>query len=191
MDQTAEKHDSLNQKFALANKLFTDHRKSIFDHLCRKTKGNVFLAQDLTSETFIKAMLFIESGRYVDQRKSYSWLKTIARNTFLDHVRKTGKHPVLGFLTQFDGPADPEPITTELMVNSVIMEEIRKLIKHLPTEQQDVVRLRFYENKMFKEIAAMKNVSINTVIGRMRYALINLRKIIARHGIDLDGYKPG
>ena len=148
------------------------------------------IADDIFQETFIKAVKVIDEGRYVDSGKFLSWVLRIAHNRVLDHFRreKTSRmvneaeagYDMLGTM-RFS-----EPNTEDDMVQGEVEQTIRALIELLPEEQREVVRLRYYSKLSFSEIAETTDVSINTALGRMRYALINLRRMIKDKNIVLN-----
>ena len=148
------------------------------------------IADDIFQETFIKAVKVIDEGRYTDSGKFLSWVLRIAHNRVLDHFRREKSsrqineseagYDVIGTL-RF-----AEPTTEDEMVHGEMEQTIRDLIALLPDEQQEVVRLRYYSKLSFQEIAEQTEVSINTALGRMRYALINLRRMIKEKNIVLS-----
>ena len=148
------------------------------------------IADDIFQETFIKAVKVIDEGRYTDSGKFLSWVLRIAHNRVLDHFRREKSsrqineseagYDVIGTL-RF-----AEPTTEDDMVHGEMEQTIRNLIGLLPEEQQEVVRLRYYSKLSFQEIAEQTEVSINTALGRMRYALINLRRMIKEKNIVLN-----
>lgn len=148
------------------------------------------VADDIFQETFIKAVKVIDEGRYTDSGKFLSWVLRIAHNRVLDYFRREKSsrqlneseagYDVLGTL-RF-----AEPNAEDRLVHSEIEESVRQLIDLLPEEQQEVVRLRYYSKLSFAEIAEQTEVSINTALGRMRYALINLRRMIQEKNIVLN-----
>ena len=148
------------------------------------------IANDIFQETFIKAVQVIDEGRYVDSGKFLSWVLRIAHNRVLDHFRreKASKqvneseagYDMIGTM-RFS-----EPTAEDNLVLSEVEQTVRNLIDQLPEEQQEVVRLRYYSKLSFQEIAEQTDVSINTALGRMRYALINLRRMIKENNIVLN-----
>ena len=148
------------------------------------------IANDIFQETFIKAVKVIDEGRYTDSGKFLSWVLRIAHNRVLDHFRR---EKASRQITEREAGYDmigtlrlAEPNTEDEMVQSEIEESVRRLINLLPDDQQEVIRLRYYSKLSFAEIANETNVSINTALGRMRYALINLRKLIKEKNIVLS-----
>ena len=148
------------------------------------------IADDIFQETFIKAVQVIDEGRYVDSGKFLSWVLRIAHNRVLDYFRreKASKqvneseagYDMIGTM-RFS-----EPTAEDNLVQSEVEQSVRNLIDQLPEEQQEVVRLRYYSKLSFQEIAEQTEVSINTALGRMRYALINLRRMIKENNIVLN-----
>ena len=148
------------------------------------------VADDIFQETFIKAVKVIDEGRYVDSGKFLSWVLRIAHNRVLDYFRreKASKqvneseagYDMIGTM-RFS-----EPTAEDNMVLGEVEQTVRNLIDQLPEEQQEVVRLRYYSKLSFQEIAEQTEVSINTALGRMRYALINLRRMIKENNIVLN-----
>jgi RNA polymerase sigma-70 factor (ECF subfamily) len=147
------------------------------------------IADDIFQETFIKIVRFVDEGRYTDNGKFLSWALRIAHNQVIDHFRHTKQenkiteadagYDILGTM-KFSGDT-----VEDQMVHEQIHQDIRKLVDTLPEEQKQVVLMRYYDNLSFKEIAEQTDVSINTALGRMRYALINLRKIIKENQMVL------
>ena len=147
------------------------------------------LAEDLFQETFIKAVRVIDEGRYCDNGKFLSWILRIAHNQVIDYFRNQRQnksvteseagYDVLGSLKFADHNIE------DALISEQIERDIRGLVELLPEEQREVVRLRYFAGLSFKEIAAQTGVSINTALGRMRYALINLRKLIKEKNLVL------
>ena len=148
------------------------------------------IADDIFQETFIKAVKVIDEGRYIDNGKFLSWVLRIAHNSVLDHFRREKNsrmvneseagYDIIGTM-RFS-----EPTAEDNMMHGEIEQSVRELISQLPDEQQEVVRLRYYSKLSFAEIAEQTEVSINTALGRMRYALINLRLMIQEKKLVLN-----
>lgn len=161
--------------------LIDRHRKRVFDYIYMMVKERE-IAEDIFQDTFIKVIRVLGEGRYVDNGKFLSWVLRIAHNQVIDYFRQARQQ---NRITETDAGYDilnsrkfSDDTVEERMVSSQIEEDVRRLIDFLPEEQQEVVRMRYYMGLSFKEIADETNVSINTALGRMRYALINLRKMI-------------
>ena len=171
------------------SELIERHSQRVRNYIGMMVKDND-IANDIFQETFIKAVQVIDEGRYVDSGKFLSWVLRIAHNRVLDHFRreKSSKqvneseagYDMIGTM-RFS-----EPTAEDNLVLSEVEQTVRNLIDQLPEEQQEVVRLRYYSKLSFQEIAEQTDVSINTALGRMRYALINLRRMIKENNIVLN-----
>ena len=171
--------------------LINRHRSKVYTYILLTIK-NQPLAEDLFQETFIKVIQSLRGGKYRDNGRFLSWVIRIAHNLIIDHFRKEKQ---MNSVSNDDSEVDlfnskklSDSNIEELIVNSQIKAEIRTLINELPNDQREVVLLRHYGELSFKEIAEQTDVSINTALGRMRYALINLRKLIKEKGLSLTVY---
>lgn len=168
--------------------LINKHNRRVRDYLYTMVKDRD-IADDIAQETFIKAIKVIDEGRYTDNGKFLSWVLRIAHNRALDYFRSqktntkvnesnTG-YNVLGTIKYADKSVE------ESIISEQTAAEIRSLVELLPEEQKEVVMLRYYSDLSFKEIAEQTGVSINTALGRMRYALINMRRMIKEKNLAL------
>jgi RNA polymerase sigma factor (sigma-70 family) len=171
--------------------LINRHRSKVYTYILLTIK-NQPLAEDLFQETFIKVIQSLRGGKYRDNGRFLSWVIRIAHNLIIDHFRKEKQ---MNSVSNDDSEVDlfnskklSDSNIEELIVNSQIKAEIRTLINELPNDQREVVLLRHYGELSFKEIAEQTDVSINTALGRMRYALINLRKLIKEKDLSLTVY---
>ena len=171
--------------------LINRHRSKVYTYILLTIK-NQQLAEDLFQETFIKVIQSLRGGKYKDNGKFLSWVIRIAHNLIIDHFRKEKQ---MNTLSNDDSEVDlfnskklSDSNIEELIIDSQIKSEIRVLINELPNDQREVVLLRHYGGLSFKEIAEQTDVSINTALGRMRYALINLRKLIQEKKLSLTVY---
>jgi len=171
--------------------LINRHRSKVYTYILLTIK-NQQLAEDLFQETFIKVIQSLRGGKYKDNGKFLSWVIRIAHNLIIDHFRKEKQ---MNTLSNDDSEVDlfnskklSDSNIEELIIDSQIKSEIRVLINELPDDQREVVLLRHYGGLSFKEIADQTDVSINTALGRMRYALINLRKLIQEKNLSLTVY---
>ena len=172
-------------------KLINRHRSKVYTYILLTIK-NQQLAEDLFQETFIKVIQSLRGGKYRDNGRFLSWVIRISHNLIIDHFRKEKQ---MNSVSNDDSEVDlfnskklSDHNIEELIVNSQIRSEIRLLINELPDDQREVVLLRHYGGLSFKEIAEQTDVSINTALGRMRYALINLRKMIKENDLELTAY---
>jgi RNA polymerase sigma-70 factor (ECF subfamily) len=171
--------------------LINRHRSKVYTYILLTIK-NQQLAEDLFQETFIKVIQSLRGGKYRDNGRFLSWVIRIAHNLIIDHFRKEKQmNSVSNDDTEvdlFNSKKLSDDNIEELIINSQIKTEIRILINELPDDQREVVLLRHYGGLSFKEIADQTDVSINTALGRMRYALINLRKLIEEKKLSLTVY---
>lgn len=149
-------------------------------------------ANDLFQETFVKAIVTIQQGRYVESGKFSAWLTRIAHNLIIDKYRQDKNANLISNDNDecdiFNNAALSD-ITVEMkIIREQSLADVERLVKELPAVQQEVVYMRFYQNLSFKEIAEATGVSINTALGRMRYGLINLRRMVEERGIVLTLY---
>lgn len=167
--------------------LINRHKTKIFTSIYFLVK-NQALAEDIFQDTFIKVIDTLRSGRYQEEGKFLPWVMRIAHNLCIDHFRRNKRMPAIKTsegVDIFKFLKFAEENTEDKIVRDETHDKVRKLIETLPEEQREVVVLRHYADLSFKEIAKMTNVSINTALGRMRYALINLRKLIEEKEIAL------
>jgi len=168
--------------------LITRHKNKVFTYIILIVK-NQSLAEDIFQDTFIKVIKSLKEGKYKDNGKFVSWVIRIAHNLTIDHFRKEKQ---INTYSNEDYEADifnskklSESTVEDIMVETQIIKEVRLLIDELPDDQKQVILLRHYGGLSFKEIADQTDVSINTALGRMRYALINLRKLIEQKNLSL------
>ncbi|WP_288708346.1 sigma-70 family RNA polymerase sigma factor [uncultured Alistipes sp.] len=163
------------------NVLLNRHRKRILDYIYMMVK-NRDVADDIFQETLIKVVRFVQEGRYTENGKFLSWVLRIAHNQVIDYFRqKKQRNNVSEGNAGYDilnNQKFSDHTVEEKLITNQIETDVRKLIDFLPPEQKEVVLMRYYMGLSFKEIAEQTDVSINTALGRMRYALINLRKLI-------------
>lgn len=168
--------------------LICRYEKRLYSYILISVK-NKELAEDIFQDTFIKVINTIRSGNYHEEGKFFQWVMRIANNLKIDYYRKIQKMPLYdsnGEFDIFDIIGTKEESIEQKMVKDQIFTDLNKMVMFLPEEQKEVLQLRIYEEYSFKEIAAMTGVSINTALGRMRYALINLRKIIEKHNVVME-----
>ena len=174
---------------AAISQLIDRHTHRVRDYIRMMVKDND-VADDILQETFIKAVRVIDEGRYADTGKFLSWILRIAHNQVIDHFRsqknaKTVSESDAGY-NMWGTLRFAERTVEDAMISSQIEEDVRRLIDRLPAEQREVVMMRYYSGLSFQEIADQTDVSINTALGRMRYALINLRKMIKENNLILS-----
>ena len=183
--------------------LYSKGNNQAFDILLKRYKDKVYsyiyfsvrndeLAEDLFQETFVKAIVTIQQGRYTENGKFPAWITRIAHNLVIDFFRQErNENVVSNDETEVDLFNDvklsDDNIETKL-VNEQVLSDVRRLVDFLPDNQREVVYMRFYQYLSFKEISEITGVSINTALGRMRYALLNLRRMAEEKDIELTIY---
>lgn len=186
--------------------LFAQGKCEAFDELLNRYKNNLFnyifsivqnkdLAEDVFQDAFTKVIVTIKSGRYNETGKFASFLFRIAHNRVIDIYRQEQTmwninesdvdYDLFGSKEVYDAVNDYNPSHEESVCQNQIMSDIRRMVSFLPENQREIVIMRFYKNMSFKEIAETLNISINTALGRVRYAVMNLRKLVEEHQISL------
>lgn len=168
--------------------LINRHKKKVFTYIVLIVK-NQQLAEDIFQDTFIKVIRSLKEGKYKDNGKFVSWVIRIAHNLTIDHFRKEKQINTYSnedYETDiFNSKKLSDGTIEDILVEKQIVNEVKLLIEELPEDQKQVILLRHYGGLSFKEIAEQTGVSINTALGRMRYALINLRKLIEQKNLSL------
>jgi len=169
--------------------LILRHKSKVYSYIILYIR-NHDLADDIFQDTFLKVVQSIRAGRYQDDGKFISWVMRIAHNLIIDHFRHEKQ---MGIVLNDDYETDllnsrrlSDENVEDVIVRRQVMRDVRRLINGLPEDQREVVIMRHYAGMSFKEIADMTGVSINTALGRMRYALINMRKIMTEKNITLS-----
>jgi len=167
--------------------LITRHKQRVFSFIYSKVLDKE-ISEDIFQDTFIKVINTLKKGAYNEEGKFLPWVLRIAHNLVIDYFRKNKRMPLFKNTNDFDIfsvlPDSKITIENELIKNQ-IESDVYKLLDTLPNDQREVLEMRLYKDMSFKEIAEQTDVSINTALGRMRYALINLRKVIAEKEIIL------
>lgn len=167
--------------------LITRHQSKIYGFIYSKISDSD-ISDDIFQDTFIKVIKTLKSDSYNEEGKFLPWVMRIAHNLVIDHFRKNKKMPMsreTETYSIFSFISDNVPTIENQLITEQIYDDLKRLVEELPQEQKDVVEMRFYQDLSFKEIAALTGVNINTALGRMRYALINLRKLIEKNQIIL------
>ena len=177
----------INGNEEVLEQLLKRHRDKIFGFIYSKVR-NQELTEDLFQDTLFKVVRTLKKGKYIEEGKFLSWVVRIAHNIIIDYYRKQNKMRKVyesEDFSMFDILHDKSLDAEKQMIRSQMIDKIRILIEQLPNDQKTVLKMRMYEELSFQEIADKTHVSINTALGRMRYALINIRKIIEEHQIKL------
>ena len=165
------------------------HKTKVFSYILMVVKDKQH-ADDIFQDTFIKVIHTLRSGSYKEEGKFIQWVMRIAHNLVIDHFRKARRIPIVDSQNDdfniFDNLRIYDESAEDRMISEQIHQDVRALIEHLPPDQREVLMMRHYADMSFKEIAEQTDVSINTALGRMRYALINLRKLIDQKEITLS-----
>ena len=165
---------------------------SAFDILINRHKSNIYsyiyfivrdreMAEDIFQETFIKAIVTIKQGRYTENGKFRAWINRIAHNLIIDNYRQERNEQTISNdeceVDLFNNSKLSDGTIEDMIIKDQILADVKKLINYLPDNQKEVLLLRYYQDLSFKEIAEITGVSINTALGRMRYAILNMRRM--------------
>ena len=167
--------------------LVTRYKDKIYTSIYLLVKDK-YLAEDIFQDVFIRVIDTLKGGRYVDEGKFLPWAMRIAHNLCVDHFRKVKRTPTIKTSEDrdiFESLNFSEAGADQRMMNNQSHDKVRKMIDMLPEDQREVIILRHYADLSFKEISQLTNCSINTALGRMRYGLINLRKLMTEKQISL------
>ena len=181
--------------------LYVKGNNSAFDELLSRTQSKLFtyimfvvhdhdLADDIFQETFVKAITKLQKGEYTDSGKFIFWLTRIAHNAIMDWYRLQQSRHIMepnadNDLQNLSMASVLDTFRESELVNEQVLRDVKKMMEALPAPQREVVYMRFFQQLSFKEIAELTNVSINTALGRMRYALINMRRMAKDYHIEL------
>ena len=168
--------------------LLMRHKSRVFAFIMSKIR-NKDLSEDIFQDTFIKVVNSLQRGKYNEEGKFLPWIMRIAHNLVIDHFRKESKMKNIRPSDEFnifDVISNGNRAQDEEMIRKRVHTDLNKLIQDLPEDQMEVLRMRYFEDMSFKKISEITGVSINTALGRMRYALINLRNLTKQKNIDLS-----
>jgi RNA polymerase sigma-70 factor (ECF subfamily) len=172
---------------AALSTLIKRHQSKIFGFIYSKV-GDRDLSDDIFQDTFIKVIRTLKSNSYNEEGKFLPWVMRIAHNLVIDHFRRNKKMPMYRETEEFSifSIMTDDSLTIEnKLISDQVAKDLRQLVEELPLEQKEVLMMRLYQDMSFKEISEVTGVSINTALGRMRYAVLNLRKVIDKHQIIL------
>lgn len=193
MNLTSYSDQELIERFIKGEKecmeiLIQRHKKKVYSYILITVK-NTHVADDIFQDTFIKVIQSLKTGTYTDKGKFISWVMRIAHNLTIDYFRREKN---LNTCSNDDSEVDlfnsdrfSDENIEDRLVGDQIMNDVKTLIDFLPAEQKEIIMMRHYAGMSFKDIAEQTNVSINTALGRMRYALINLRRIVDEKNVIL------
>jgi RNA polymerase sigma-70 factor (ECF subfamily) len=188
--------ESLVELYALGDNsafdvLLSRYQKSVHSYIYYIVR-NEDLTEDIFQDTFLKVITTIKQGRYTENGKFKAWIMRIAHNLIIDTFRQErnentiSNDEVEGDL--FNDRTMSDTNIEDEMIREQVYDDVRKLVRHLPDNQREVLEMRYYQDMSFKEIADVTGVSINTALGRMRYAIINMRRMVDDHHIELTLY---
>ena len=167
--------------------LINRHQSKLYGFIYSKV-GDRDLTDDIFQDTFIKVIKTLKSNSYNEEGKFIPWVMRIAHNLIIDHFRRNKKMPMFRETEEFSifSIMSDQSLTIEnQLITEQVEQDLKRIIQELPADQREVVMMRMYQDLSFKEIAELTGVSINTALGRMRYALLNMRKVIDKHQIIL------
>ena len=167
--------------------LINRHQSKLYGFIYSKV-GDRDLTDDIFQDTFIKVIKTLKSNSYNEEGKFLPWVMRIAHNLIIDHFRRNKKMPMFRETEEFSifSIMSDQSLTIEnQLITEQVEQDLKRIIQELPADQREVVMMRMYQDVSFKEIAELTGVSINTALGRMRYALLNMRKVIDKHQIIL------
>ena len=167
--------------------IINKHQQKIFNFIYSKVHDRD-ISEDIFQETFIKVIKTLKNGVYNEEGKFLPWVMRISHNLVIDFFRKNNRIKTINSkedIDIFQFISDGSPNAESVLINDQIIKDIQKLIQELPDDQKEVLIMRLYRDMSFKEIAENTKVSINTALGRMRYAIINLRKLIKENNLFL------
>ena len=169
--------------------LLNRHKQSVYSYILYVVR-NREMAEDIFQETFIKAIVTIKRGKYTESGKFRAWINRIAHNLIIDAFRQQKAENTFSNEEYeydiFNNAMLSEDTIENTIVKNQVLRDVKKLIDFLPHSQQEVLRMRYYKNMSFKEISDTTGVSINTALGRMRYAILNMRKLAEEHQMILS-----
>ncbi len=167
--------------------LIKRHQSKIYGFIYSKIADRA-ISDDIFQDTFIKVIKTLKSNSYNEEGKFLPWVMRIAHNLIVDHFRSNKKMPMFRETEEFSIFSiltDNTPTIESQMITTQVEKDLKRIIEALPDDQKEVLVMRIYQDLSFKEISELTGVSINTALGRMRYALMNLRKVIDKHQIIL------
>jgi len=169
------------------SELITRHKQKIYSFIYSKVYDRD-VSEDIFQDTFIKVINTLKRGAYNEEGKFIPWVMRISHNLVIDYFRKNNRMPKFENNSDFDifsvlhdGSLNAE----KTMIKAQVEEDLKRIVQELPEDQKEVLLMRIYKEMSFKDISEQTGVSINTALGRMRYALINIRKVIEKHNIVL------
>jgi RNA polymerase sigma-70 factor (ECF subfamily) len=181
--------------------LYAKGENAAFDVLLNRYKSCIYsyihfivrnkdLTEDIFQETFVKVIMTIKQGRYIENGKFKAWITRIAHNLIIDYFRQERSENTVSNddveVDLFNNIKLCDGTVEDRLIHHQVLMDIKKLVQYLPENQREVLEMRYYQDLSFKEIADITGVSINTALGRMRYAILNMRRMVAENQIELS-----
>lgn len=179
--------DYLNGRESALEKIILRYKDKVYAYIFNMVKCHQ-TTDDIFQDTFIKVINTLKSGNYNEEGKFIHWVIRISHNLIIDHFRRNKRMPMqqpINDQDPFERLHLPSPSKEDLLIQEQIYQDVRRLIEELPEDQKEVLKMRHYKGMSFKDIAEQTDVSINTALGRMRYAIINLRKFADERNLIL------
>lgn len=171
------------------DELLGRHQEAVYSYILFIVR-NRELAEDVFQETFVKAIVNIKQGRYTESGKFKAWIMRIAHNLVIDSFRQERNENTISNdsveVDLFNNMKLSDRTIEEDLVRYQVLNDVKRLVNHLPDNQRQVLEMRYYQDMSFKEIADCTGVSINTALGRMRYAILNMRRLAMEHRMELS-----
>jgi len=179
--------DYLNGRESALEKIILRYKDKVYAYIFNMVKCHQ-TTDDIFQDTFIKVINTLKSGNYNEEGKFIHWVIRISHNLIIDHFRRNKRMPMqqpINDQDPFERLHLPSPSKEDLLIQEQIYQDVKRLIEELPEDQKEVLKMRHYKGMSFKDIAEQTDVSINTALGRMRYAIINLRKFADERNLIL------
>lgn len=171
------------------DELLSRHQEAIYSYIFFIVR-NKEIAEDVFQETFVKAIMNIKQGRYTETGKFKAWITRIAHNLVIDNFRQVKSENTISNdsleVDLFNNMKLCDGTIEDDLVRYQVLNDVKRLVDHLPDNQREVLEMRYYQDMSFKEIADLTGVSINTALGRMRYAILNMRRLVMENGMELS-----
>lgn len=171
------------------DELLLRHQREVFNYIYFIIR-NRQLTEDIFQETFVKAIVTIKQGRYTENGKFRAWIMRIAHNLTIDYFRQEKNENTVSNdemeVDLFNRASLCDTTIEEQLIYDQILKDVQKLVMYLPDSQREVLEMRYYQGMSFKEISEKEGISINTALGRMRYAILNIRKMVEENSIELS-----
>ncbi|HCO67131.1 MAG TPA: RNA polymerase subunit sigma-24 [Dysgonomonas sp.] len=186
--------EELVVSYSLGNNLAFDellhrYQREVYNYIYFVIRNRI-LTEDIFQETFVKAIMTIKQGRYTENGKFRGWIMRIAHNLMIDHFRREKNENTVSNdemeMDLLNNASLCDATIEQQLIYDQILRDVKRLVKYLPDSQREVIEMRYYQGMSFKEISEKEGISINTALGRMRYAILNIRKMVEENSIELS-----